>query len=171
VIKARTIADQTNIPKTTEQQTNKEDDFQEVRRRKRRITDETTGTSKKATVQTKTSTALNILPKEVATRNFFTPLKAADMGTDASDTEANSNEEAVPGKTGRPPPIILTSTTNLIQLQKQLKIVVKENFEFRSTRNGTRVITRSMADFQSVNPTSTLITYPITHSAQNPKNL
>jgi hypothetical protein len=37
----------------------------------------------------------------------------------------------------------------MIQLQKQLKIVVKENFNFRSTRNGTRVITRSMADFQS----------------------
>jgi hypothetical protein len=44
----------------------------------------------------------------------------------------------------------LTSTTNLIQLQKQLKIVIKENFEFRSTRNGTRVITRNKADFQSV---------------------
>jgi hypothetical protein len=28
--------------------------------------------------------------------------------------------------------------------------VVSENFEFRSTRNGTRVITRNLADFQSV---------------------
>jgi hypothetical protein len=28
--------------------------------------------------------------------------------------------------------------------------VVRENFEFRSTRNGTRVIRRSMAHFQSV---------------------
>jgi hypothetical protein len=28
--------------------------------------------------------------------------------------------------------------------------VVSENFEFRSTRNGTSVITRSIADFQSV---------------------
>jgi hypothetical protein len=28
--------------------------------------------------------------------------------------------------------------------------VVAENFEFRSTRNGTRVITKSLADFQSV---------------------
>jgi hypothetical protein len=126
VIKARTQTDQTNIPKTTGQQKNKEDDFQEVRRRKRRATDETTGTSKKATVQTKTPTALNIPPKEVVTRNFFAPLKAADTDTDASGTEANSNEEAVPGKTGRPPPIILTSTTNLIQLQKELKIVVKK---------------------------------------------
>jgi hypothetical protein len=32
VIKARTLAVQTNIPKTTGQQTNKHDDFQEVRR-------------------------------------------------------------------------------------------------------------------------------------------
>jgi hypothetical protein len=60
MMKARTLADQTNIPKTTGQQTNKEDDFQEVQRRKRCATDETTGTSKKATVQTKTPTALNI---------------------------------------------------------------------------------------------------------------
>jgi hypothetical protein len=32
-----------------------------------------TGTSNKVTVQTKTSTALNILPKKVVTRSFFTP--------------------------------------------------------------------------------------------------
>jgi hypothetical protein len=59
------------------------------------------------------------------------------MHTDASGTKATSNEEAVPSKRGRPPAIILTSTTNLIQLQKQLESVVKENIEFRSTRNGT----------------------------------
>jgi hypothetical protein len=59
VIKARTLADRTNIPKTIGQQTNKENYFQEVRRQKRRATDENTGTSKKATVQTQTSTALN----------------------------------------------------------------------------------------------------------------
>jgi hypothetical protein len=47
---------------------------------------------------------------------FFAPLRAADMDTDTSDTEASSNEETVPSKTGRLPPIILTSTTNLIQL-------------------------------------------------------
>jgi hypothetical protein len=52
VIKERTLADQTNIPKTIGQQTNKEDDFQEVRRWRRSATYETTGISKKATVQT-----------------------------------------------------------------------------------------------------------------------
>jgi hypothetical protein len=72
------------------------------------------------------------------------------MDTDASGTEVTSNEEAFPDKTGRPPPIILTPTANLIQLQKLLKSVVKESFEFCSTRNGTRVIARDMADFQSV---------------------
>jgi hypothetical protein len=72
------------------------------------------------------------------------------MDTDSFSTEATSNEEAVPGETGRPPQIILTSTTNLIQLRKQLRNVVKESFDFCSTRNGNRVITRGMADFQSV---------------------
>jgi hypothetical protein len=72
------------------------------------------------------------------------------MDTDASGTEATSNEEEVPCKTGRPPPIILTSTANLIQLQKQLNSAVKVNFEFCSTRKITGVITRVMVDFQSV---------------------
>jgi hypothetical protein len=56
-------------------------------------------------VQTKTSPDLNIHPKEFVTRNFFAPIRTADMDTDASGTEATSNEEALPGKTGRPPPI------------------------------------------------------------------
>jgi hypothetical protein len=72
-------------------------------------------------------------PKEVVSRNFR-PLRPTDVVTDSSGTETISNEEAVPGKTGRPPPIILTSAAILIQLQKQLKSVVKENFEFLSTR-------------------------------------
>jgi hypothetical protein len=72
------------------------------------------------------------------------------MDTDASKTEAISNEDADPGETGRTHPIILTSTADMIQLQKHLKNFVKEMFEFRSTRNGTRVIMRGVADFQSV---------------------
>jgi hypothetical protein len=45
---------------------------------------------------------------------------------------------------------VLTAATNLIQLQKQLKGVAKENFEFQSTRNGTRVVTKGMVDYQAV---------------------
>jgi hypothetical protein len=73
LIKARTLADQTNIPKTTWQQTNKEDYFQEGRRRRRSAIDKTTGTSKKATVWAKTLTALNNPPREVITQNFSLP--------------------------------------------------------------------------------------------------
>jgi hypothetical protein len=81
-------------------------------------------------------TAATSAPKEITTRNFFAPLRAT-MDTDSSGMEAKTEEEAVPEKTCRPPPIILTSSTNLIQLQKQLKSVVKGDFEFRSTKNGT----------------------------------
>jgi hypothetical protein len=72
------------------------------------------------------------------------------MDTDSSGAEATTHEEAVPSKASRPVTIILTSKSNLIQLQKQLKSVVKDDIEFSSTRNRTRVITKGMADFEAV---------------------
>jgi hypothetical protein len=68
--KASTIPDQNNSPKATGQRTTQEEGSKEVRRRKMRGTDETAGTSKKAALQNKTSPPLNILLKEVVTRNF-----------------------------------------------------------------------------------------------------
>jgi hypothetical protein len=73
------------------------------------------------------------------------------MDTDTANTETTPLEAAAPAKTGRPPfKRVVTSAVKLILLQNQLESVVGENFEFRSTRNGTSVITRSMADLQSV---------------------
>jgi hypothetical protein len=72
-----------------------------------------------------------------------------EMDMDSASTEA-SPQETTTAKTGRPPPIVLTSAVNLIQLQKQLKNVVKGDFEFRSTRNGTRIFTRGMVNFQAI---------------------
>jgi hypothetical protein len=89
-------------------------------------------------------------PKEVTTWNFFDLLRASDMDKYSIKTEATPCKAAAPAKPGQPPPIVLTSAINLILLQKQLKSVISKNFEFRSTRNGTRVIMRSMADFQSI---------------------
>jgi hypothetical protein len=91
------------------------------------------------------------------------------MDTDSAGAEATVNEETVPGKAGRPPPIILTSKTNLIQLQKQLKNVVKGDFEFLNTKNGTRVITKIMADFEASNPTYHAIT-SLTSPSRSPRN-
>jgi hypothetical protein len=44
----------------------------------------------------------------------------------------------------------LTSAANLIQLQKQLKGVAKQSFEFRNTKNGTRVVIKDMVYYQAV---------------------
>jgi hypothetical protein len=44
-----------------------------------------------------------------------------------------------------PLPIILTSAINSIQLQKQLKGLVKGSFEFRNTRNRTRIANKEIA--------------------------
>jgi hypothetical protein len=71
------------------------------------------------------------------------------METDTWGAEATTLQEAVPGTAGRPSPIVLTSSTNLIQLQKQLKNVAKDDFEFRNTKNGTRAITKEHDGFRS----------------------
>jgi hypothetical protein len=89
--------------------------------------------------------------EKVTTSNFFAPLRSAQMDTDAPPAQ-NTEEAAAPGpgKTNRPPPIVLTSAANLIQLQKQLKGVTKQPFEFRNTKNGTRVVTKDMVDYQAI---------------------
>jgi hypothetical protein len=49
-------------------------------------------------------------------------------------------EQGTPRKLGRPPPIVMTSTANLIRLQSDLKAYVKGEYEFRNTPNETRII-------------------------------
>jgi hypothetical protein len=88
--------------KTTEKPS-QEEGFQEVRRRKRHSTTKTAPTSKKA-MPTAASAAASTPQKEVATGNFFTPLRATEMDTDSASNEATSCKETPPGKTGRPPP-------------------------------------------------------------------
>jgi hypothetical protein len=70
------------------------------------------------------------------------------MDTDAP-AESNAEEAAAPApvKSSRPPLIVLTIAANLIQLQKKLKGVARQPFEFRNTKNGTRVVTKDMVDY------------------------
>jgi hypothetical protein len=142
------------------------EEFREHRRCKRNPSDEQPAVPKKAV------TAATSVPKEITTRNLFGPFRTTIMDTDSSCTEANTQEKAVPEKTCRAPPIILTSNINLIRLQKQLKTVVKDDFEFRSTRNGTRVIAKGMADFEAVKPhfTSNNLSYYLLLFPPNPRN-
>jgi hypothetical protein len=60
------------------------------------------------------------------------------------EEEANDGvQQGTTNHAGRPPPMILTSATNLLQLQKQIKCIVKGSFEFRNTTNGTGVLKRN----------------------------
>jgi hypothetical protein len=93
---------------------------------------------------------------EVPTRNFLAPLRTE------TDVERTPLEETTDGpnqnsqqpslsKPGRPPPIVLTSTPNLIQLQRHIKGTATGNFEFRNTRSGTRIVLKQMADYSVKN--------------------
>jgi hypothetical protein len=85
-----------------------------------------------------------------ATKNFFAPLRTNNMDTDAPD-RVHHNWESSSRKIGQAAPnIVLTSASNPIQLQKQLKGVSKDTFELQSPKNGTRVVTKKMMDYQSV---------------------
>jgi hypothetical protein len=71
--------------------------------------------------------ALSDTPSKITTRNFIAPLRATIIDTYSSGSESNPQEVTVLAKTCRPPPIIGTTSANLIQLKKQLKNVVKED--------------------------------------------
>jgi hypothetical protein len=140
---AVTLKELKNVLKASSQagQTKQEDSFKEVRNQNRHCTREEACTPKKGALPTSTVT--------VATKNFFAPFLTTNMNTDAPVTESKSTEAEATGKSGRPPPIILTPAANLMHLQ-ELKGVAKQSFEFRSTKNGTRVVTKNMADYPAV---------------------
>jgi hypothetical protein len=131
---------------TEEQQT---EEFREQRRRKRNFSEEESKKSK-TSKPTPGPRDPRIQPQPVPTKNLFAPLRGANMEIDSCGTEENQQDEAPTVKTGRPPTIVITATTNLLQLQKIIRGVVNENFEFRNTRNGTRDLTHSVTDFAAV---------------------
>jgi hypothetical protein len=52
------------------------------------------------------------------------------MGTEAIEAENTLPEQKAPRKTGRPPLIVMISTTNPIRHQSDLKVHVKREYEF-----------------------------------------
>jgi hypothetical protein len=60
------------------------------------------------------------------------------------------SESHLTSQAGRPPPIVPTSQVNLVQLQRQLKGLLKGNFEFRNTRNESRVVTKGIEHFSAI---------------------
>jgi hypothetical protein len=147
------VKENTTSGKPTTQGRQPETEFREQRRRKRNPSQ----AKKPKTMATAGIKDPRMRPHHVPTKNFFAPLRATDIeceGNKSKDTDTQDEVQQEPSrKTGRPPPppIVLTSQENLIAMQK-LKGLCKGTFEFRSTRNGngTRVITKEMADFSAI---------------------
>jgi hypothetical protein len=72
------------------------------------------------------------------------------MDTETTGAENALPEQEAPKKSGRPPSVVMTSTTNLIRLQSDLKDHVKGQYEFRNTRNETRIVTKEIADYSAM---------------------
>jgi len=92
----------------------------------------------------------------VPTRKFFIPFRALEVDTTAGDraeSEPHTQpQQAAPVGTGRPSPIILTSSINLLKFQGDLATIAKGSFEFRISRNGIRLVTKEMADYSVILP-------------------
>jgi hypothetical protein len=93
-------------------------------RRKRHISNNTSQTSKKSAKPDPTSAAVTLPPKSVLT-HFFPPLRTTVMDMETTDTEYTLPKQEVPRKPGKLPPIMITSITNLIRIQSDLKDHVK----------------------------------------------
>jgi hypothetical protein len=104
-----------SLNKTSSESTSQDDDFREIKERKRRNSDDTSQSAKNSAKTDPISAAFMLSPKEVSTRNFFAPLRTTGMDTETAGAEKALPEEAS-RKSSMPPPIVITSTTNLIQL-------------------------------------------------------
>jgi hypothetical protein len=80
-------------------------------------------------------------PLVIPTRNFFAPLRT--YGPD-SEPLTQQQPNPVPKERGRSPPIILTASIN------ELKALLKSTLEFRSIRDGIKVVTKDMADYSAL---------------------
>jgi hypothetical protein len=132
-------------PASPEMEPCENEGFRQQRRRKRNRSSEDQNANKKPSTQLE-NTSLTV-PHKPVTRNYYAPLRSADMDVETAGQHEISEEQQKQepaSKQGRPPPIVLTSSTNLIQLENKLK----GSFEFRNTRNGTRVVTREMDDYK-----------------------
>jgi hypothetical protein len=92
------------VNKTSVDATVQDDDFREVKRRKRHNSNDTSQTAKESTKPVPTSAASKLPPKAVLIRNFFAYLRTTDMDMGTTGSENTLPEQGAPIRTGRPPP-------------------------------------------------------------------
>jgi hypothetical protein len=75
------------VNKTSVESPAQNDDFREVKRRKRRYSDDTSQRDKKSIISVPKSAAGKLPTKAVSTGNFFAPPRSTDMDTETTGTE------------------------------------------------------------------------------------
>jgi hypothetical protein len=120
--------------------------FPEQRRRKRNSSTNTytqQGDKNETLEQTAMQKTAQNMNKKVSTvRNYFAPLRTSQMEVEENEPPTEEQQQSSSTVSGRAFLIVLTLISTLINLQKQLKGTVKGNFQFHSTRNCARVVTR-----------------------------
>jgi hypothetical protein len=127
-----------------------DENYQEVRRCKGHISKNTSQTAKKSNNPVPTSAAVRTLPKAVLTHNILARVRTSDMDTETFEEEKTLLELKAPRKPGRPPPIMMTNTTNNIQLQINLEDNVKGEYKFRSAQNRACILKTELADYSAM---------------------
>jgi hypothetical protein len=79
ILKVSVQAGQSGVVYKTSVESMAQDDFQEVKRCKGHIANNTSQSAKKSTKPVATSTAIKLPPKAVLSHNFFTLLRTTDM--------------------------------------------------------------------------------------------
>jgi hypothetical protein len=90
-----------SLNKTSSESTAQEDDFPEVKKCKRRYSDDTSQSAKNSTKTVPISATFKLPPKAVLTCNFFALLRITGMDTETAFAENTLPEQEAPRKSGR----------------------------------------------------------------------
>jgi hypothetical protein len=120
------------VNKTSVKSTAHDADFQEVKKRKRYISNNISQTAKKSTKPVPTSATVKLPQRGALICKFSAPLRATGVHTETTGAENTLPEQEAPRKPGGPPLILKTSTTKLIRIQRDLKDQVEGEYEFRN---------------------------------------
>jgi hypothetical protein len=101
ILKVCGQAGQTGTVNKTSVESTAQDDFHEVKRRKRYISYNTSQTAKKSTEPVPTSAAAKVPPNALLTCNFFAPLRTTDMDMETTGAENALPEQKAPSISGR----------------------------------------------------------------------
>jgi hypothetical protein len=130
------------VNKTSVESTVQDDDVWEVKRFKKRICNYTSQTAKK-------STSPNIRSCQAASESSVNSQISSHLSELLTWTRRLLEQDTL-RKSGRPPSIMMTSTTILIRLQGALNEQVKGEHKFRNTRKGTRIISNERAVYSAM---------------------